>query len=641
MSVARSAPACPAADPALSPQTSVFAVSFTKQRFFIGLALVVALVVSPMFGVASVSTGSSFGDLGLTASAGAATPAVAPNRSTVPASEEYFTSMWNDPMNFSNPEDFDPTQRHMIQQGWANLNWGQLNISGAQQVFMLRSDPGSYPTTAIRDPRSRPLDANKYRRVTMRMYSDRDSNAAMFFRQCNSCADGLKYFRIRAGWHSYDLDMTGPWDWDGLANSSLPAVRGAPWAGWVEMMWMITSFDPFSLPSLSMDDFGIVDPSPDLGLTVAATGGPSELWMDLDGNPANDGTSTNAGSTASYLGQVTGPAFVGLPSGVLRRGQSAKFYTSRNGVKSAVSSPVSMAATSRPTARTITPWEGSGEDWATVARWDPWDFDQPSDGYAINAGYTTAWGALLGWTGQRAANDPVAVLNTNKLIDGQLFHKMAITINYDGPWGLEDAPGGGLVGRIEWQPYGAPENSRQVSDDIVLKTGRATYYVEMRTWPPTGILDPAGNLDPVGWGVGRSTWISNLAFHPHEDPGSRSWQLEDVKLLRNDYVNPATGGTDIKFLDDSWAPGTTADIIADPNLNPNDPAQVVIAAGIPVGPGINTFRWTGWPAAPGSYFPRVILRRNGLSSSSYAFGAIDYGPSAALWPPERANGIVK
>ena len=173
------------------------------------------------------------------------------------------------------------------------------------------------------------------------------------------------------------------------------------------------------------------------------------------------------------------------------------------------------------------------------------------------------------------------------------------------------------------------------SDDIVLKTGRATYYVEMRTWPPTGILDPAGNLDPVGWGVGRSTWISNLAFHPHEDPGARSWQLEDVKLLRNDYVNPAVGGTDIKFIDDAWAPGTTADIIADPNLNPNDPAQVVIAAGIPVSAGLNTFRWTGWPAAYGSYFPRVVLRRNGLAASSYAFGAIDYGRHRQVVKPAQ------
>ena len=44
-------------------------------------------------------------------------------------------------------------------------------------------------------------------------------------------ANGLKYFQLKRGWHSYDLDMTGPWDLDGLPNSSLPAVSGTPWGG--------------------------------------------------------------------------------------------------------------------------------------------------------------------------------------------------------------------------------------------------------------------------------------------------------------------------------------------------------------------------------------------------------------------------
>lgn len=609
----------------------------TLRRAALALGVVLAVVGAPISDRASMLTGG-----GLLAEAGAAAAAVTPNRSTVPAPEDYFTSMWNDRMDFSNPEDFDTAQRHMIQQGDANLAYGQLNMSGVQQAYLLRSDPGSYPTTATRDPRSRPLDANKYRQVTFRMYSDRDSNAAIFFRQCNSCADGLKYFQIQAGWHSYALDMTGPWDRDGLPNSSLPPVRGAAWAGHVEMMWMITSFDAGNLPNLSMDDFRIAEPSDDIGLTIGATNGAAELWMDLDGNQSNDGVRGNVGATASYLGTVNGPSYIGIPSGVLRRGETARFYTVQNGQKSGLSAPLAMPVDSRPTPRTLTPSEGSGEDWARVWRGDPWDFDQQSDGYAVNANFSTVWGALHGWTAGRAANDPVVVLDVNKPIDGQLFHKMAITINYEGGWGLEDAPGGGMVGRIVWHPWGAPAGSYQVSDDIVLRSGRATYYVDMRPWPPTSILDPAGNTDPIGWGLGRSTWISGIDFHPHEDPGYRSWQLEDVKLLRNDYLDPSQGGVyGIAYIDDTWAPGTTADIVVDPNLDPADPAQVVIASGLPVNPGVNVFRWTGWPAAGGTYYPRVIMRRNGVSASSYAFGAIDYGPTAAVWPPAVGNGLVK
>lgn len=556
---------------------------------------------------------------------------VVPSAARITAPGEYFQAMWQDRMDFSNAADFDTTPRHMIQQGSATLADGRLSLSRVQQVYLLRSDPGSYPTTAIRDPRSRPLDANRYRRITIRMYSDRDSNAAMFFRRCNSCANGLKYFHIKAGWHSYDLDMTGAADLDGLPNSSLPPVRDATWGGNVEMLWMITSFDAANLPELSMDDFGIVESTPGITASIGATGGAAELWMDTDGNTSNDGSGRVAGRSASYLTTVTGPTVVRLPSGLLRPGQTARFYTRRGGTTTPVSDPVQMPSTSRPMPRVLSPTETTGQDWAAVRRGDPWDMSQPSDGRVVNAASSFSGGFLHGWTGPGRHNDPVVSLPVDTPIDGQLFHKVALTITYDGPWGLEDAPGGGLVGRVVWHPYGGAPY--QVSDDLVLRTGRATYVVEMRTWPPTQILDPAGNTDPIGWGTGRSTWISALDFHPHEDPGARSWHIDDIKLLRNEFVVPGGRAIDISFVDDAWAPGTTADIVADPNLNPDDAAQVVLARGLPVTAGQNRFRWSGAPTQPGTYYVRVILRRGGWASASYSFGAVDVSPSASAWPP--------
>jgi hypothetical protein len=568
---------------------------------------------------------------GAPAALAADAPVVVPNTSTVTSQGEYFQAMWQDRMDFANPEDFDTAGRHMIQQGSANLVGGRLNMSGVQQAYLLRSDPGSYPTTAIRDPRSRPLDGSTYRRITIRAYSDRDSNAAFFFRRCNSCANGLKYFQLKRGWHSYDLDMTGPWDLDGLPGSSLPPVSGTPWGGQIEMLWMITSFDAGNLPEVSIDDLGIVAPTAGPGLSIGATGGPAELWMDLDGNTANDGTNKVAGSTASYLTTVTGPTNIGLPAGVLQPGQTARFYTRRNGVATTPSATVTMPRSSRPEPRALSPWETAGTDWATVVRRDPWDMTQPSDARVVNAASSFSGGFLHGWTGPGTRNDPVVPLSVDSPIDAQLYHRVALTITYDGPWGLENAPGGGLVGRIVWHPYGGAPY--QVSDDLVLRTGRATYVVEMKTWPPTQILDPDGNTDPIGWGVGRATWLSGIDFHPHEDPGSRSWHIDDVKVLRNEAVKPGVRSYDVVFVDDAWAPGTTADIVADPNLNPADPAQVVIARGIPVVAGQNRFRWNGAGAAAGTYHMRVILRRDGVASASYSFGALDVAPQPSAWPP--------
>ena len=443
--------------------------------------------------------------------------------------------------------------------------------------------------------------------------------------------NGLKYFHIKAGWHSYDLDMTGGDDLDGLPGASLPPVHEHV------LRWLDRdALDDHQLRSLQPAEPVARQPGPDRGdcadrgAQSAATDGPVDLWVDADANPANDGTGRVAGTSASYLTTVSGPTTVRVPSGVLRPGQTVRFSTRRNGVSSPLSAPVAMPRTSRPEPRTVSPGELSGQDWARVVRRDPWDMDQPGDARVVNANGWFGGGQLHGWTGPGRRNDPVVSFPVSQPIDAQLYHKVAITITYDGPWGLEDAPGGGLVGRVVWHPHGGAPY--QVSDDLVLRTGRATYVVEMRTWPPTRILDPAGNTDPIGWGVGRSTWVRGLDFHPHEDPGDRSWRIDDVQLLRNEFVVPGGKAINVVFVDDAWAPGTTADIVADPNLNPNDPAQVVLARGLPVTAGPNRFRWSGAPTAPGTYHLRVILRRDGVAAASYSFGAVDVSPRASPGP---------
>ena len=468
--------------------------------------------------------------------------------------------------------------------------------------------------------------------MTIRMHSDRDSNAAIYFRRCNSCANGLKYFHIKAGWHSYDLDMLGGNDLDGLPGASLPPVSGTRWGGNVELLWMITSFEAGNLPALTIDDIGIAASTPSIPITVPATGGPVDLWIDYDGNPANDANLANpatrrvAGASASFVASVSGPRSVQIPANVLRRGQTGRFYTVQNGVRSPVSAPVANPVTSSPSPRVLSPAEGTGYDWAATIRNDAWDMNQPSDARVVNAASSFQNGQLHGWSAGRW-NDPVVSFPVSSPIDGALFHKVAITVTYEGPWGLEDSPGGGLVGRLVWHPNNGARY--QVSDDLVLRTGTATYYVEMKTWPPSLILDPADNPQPIGWGTGGATWIRGLDFHPHEDPGHRSWRIDQVQVLRNEFVVPGQRAYDVAFIDDAWAAGTTADIIADPNLDPNDPAQVVLARGVPVRAGVNRFRWDGRPTAPGSYHLRVVLHRDGVSSHSYSFGTLDVSPTGS------------
>ena len=106
-----------------------------------------------------------------------------------------------------------------------------------------------------------------------------------------------------------------------------------------------------------------------------------------------------------------------------------------------------------------------------------------------------------------AKNDPVVLFNLGaKQIDATMYHKIAITVNFDGPFGLEDAPGGGLVGRFIWRGFDG--GHEQVSLPIVVKPGRATYVVSLRTSPATAILDPSGNSEFIGWGTGWTTYAT-------------------------------------------------------------------------------------------------------------------------------------
>ena len=74
----------------------------------------------------------------------------------------------------------------------------------------------------------------------------------------------------------------------------------------------------------------------------------------------------------------------------------------------------------------------------------------------------------------------------------------------------------------------------RVSLPMVENVGRSTYIVDLNG---TASIDPVGTPDIRPWGSGAGTFISQLRFDPHEDPGGRSWHLDDVKLLRDETAD--------------------------------------------------------------------------------------------------------
>lgn len=585
--------------------------------------------------VVTVSVAMVAGLLAEIAPAAAATSVITVSSPTVQAAAEYYALAFGDPMDFSNPEDIDTTPRHQITTGTAALADGRLVLSGPDQILLGRADPGATGTSATRDPRSRPLDAGRFRRLSMRLYSDRTAATVIGFHTCfgpsPGCAKGYKAFNLVPGWHTYDLDMTGVDDLEavpgGVAGVSPPA-----WAGEIQWIEINPAFNTTAKPQIVLDDVLLYEPSDTVQLQLPPGSGTVELWADYDNDQTNDTDPNGApAASASRVAVVPAGSLVSLRNGQFRAGVPTRFYTVRNGVRSGSSAPVTLQAASRPTPWVLTPSELSGTDWAGAVRGDAWDFDQQSDASAVNANLVMAGGEGHASTAGPTWNDPGVILNQNNVsIDATIYRRLAVRIRYDGPWGLEDAAGGGMNARIMWRPTGQGEPFRQVSDDIIVQPGTRTYVVDLKTDPPQRILE-AGLPNPVGWGTPQATWISMLRWDPHEDRGPRTWHIDDVQLLRNPLAGSGFGFT---FEDRTWSPGTTADLYLDTDRSTANGVGVPVATGVPVAAGPNTVPWSGAGVAPGSYWLYLVLRNGaGVATGTWSTGQVDVGLTGAGAPP--------
>ncbi len=439
-----------------------------------------------------------------------------------------------------------------------------------------------------------------------------------------TCANGspgcfnAMSFALKPGWNVYDLQLQ-------------PNLTGNPWAGPVQSLRII----PTSQYSIHVELDWLRLYQPDSGnVTLTVQGGSAdEVWWDSDDNPDNNDpsqiASSGAGRLAWYVsdgGNVTFPASK-FPPGTYR------FYTIQNGQVSAYSNPFTV--NSRPQPVILDPDITGGDDYATVTRGDPWDFSQWSDIRGVtNATATLENGLLRGSYAGPYPNDPQVDLSQPGAINAALYHHLTYRIYYDGPFSLEDAPGGGMVARVIWTINQGGVPGYHDSQDIVVVPGWQTISVDLKTDPQSRAEDESSG-NPIGWGGPASGWVSSLRFDPHEDPGGRIWYLDYIRLARNDRGTPDFG---IKFQDNAWVNGTTAELWVD-----NDSSGfngVRVADSINVSQGVNTYNWNGYgiPYA-GSWWIYVVLHHpDGSTVKSYSTGPVDMVPPAVN-PFGSLNGV--
>ncbi|MCD9623366.1 hypothetical protein [Rhabdothermincola salaria] len=543
--------------------------------------------------------------------ASAGTASATPSTTTYVEAPDWAGENLADSFDFDNPEDLPPASTSgltnpVVADG--RMSFGATSGGFFQPVRTLGS------ILRGRDSEQFPITATRYNRISIRMYSGASTPQAggvtwfTCWGQVPGCA-AAKAFTVFPGWNTYEIDPTqGPYLFDSIGG----------WSGAITGLRVTPSGStPSSFP-VHIDWLRIHEATAPVTVSVEGGAG-SEVWWDSDADPTNNDPSRLEGSSAGRLG-------TGLPSGGSVSFNAAayppgeyRFYTKEGGQVGAYSDPLVIAP--RPQPEMLTPSVLGGDDYATTLRGDAWDFSQPTDAVGINNFRPTFGGGLLTGSGSglAAAGDPYFYLPTAGPIDATTWHRLSFRISYDGPMGLDDAPGGGMVMRLIW---GVDNGSGGISwhdgRDVVVTPGWQTVSFDLKTDPPSLIEDET-SADPVGWGGPSSRRIRYIRFDPHEDPGGRTWRIDHVRLARNERADPNFTFT---FRDNAWQSGTTAEVWIDDDRAGFDGTK--LASGLSMNPGTNSFQWNAKGTPSGTYWPYLVFRSpDGTVSRAYATGSLD------------------
>lgn len=570
-------------------------------------------IVSSFAAVALVVAGAF---VSTTAGPAAAQSAPGITASVISEAPEYFTDLWNDPLDMSNEEDFDTTPGRRAVGVSTALGAGRLDyttVSGFGRLYFVSSEPTPLNAIGHREANLKPITSSAYRRIGMRAYTDRDTVGYVVWNRCiggeaDPGCQGTKAIRLRQGWRYYDLDMTGANDLDSYTDPGLPAsVSGASWAG-------APVYQLSLQPSVSgtagihglIDHLRIYEPGVSIQHATVSGGGTQELWYDLNSNPADNGTEFAQGESAGLLKKTSaGPTSVdlgGLPPAEYR------LVSAQGSSRSASSAPFRIDPAPRPVV--VDPDVGGEGDWAAEVRGDAFDFDNAGDIFRMfdggpsnrNSDVGLINGALA-MTSAGRWDDPQLYLTDaawhNPVLDAEEWHRISWRMAYQGSWGTNAVAGEGLDMRFCWQNLGG---AHSCSLDVFPKLGWTDYAVSLKTPNPAAIEAPG--YSRIGFGGPSSRFVQLFRIDPHEDPGYRAWFLDHIRIGRNDRI-PVNGTFAIRFRDDGWKPGTTAEVFVD--AGPQEGLGAAIESGLAVHQGENVVQWSGAGFGPGEYTVRVRL----------------------------------
>ena len=288
----------------------------------------------------------------------------APN-TVIAETDDYATQVLNDPWDMNNLDDLDQPY-HLTNYGVNNGIWSGTTTgapSTASVFLQYQNYSNSYSYLGENDGVNKPIDANRYKNLTFRMYSAAASHSIMYYFQHYNYtpAGNTGIIPIQAGWHIYSVDLgtagTGNW----LQNGPYEGLR----------------LDPPSPGSGNVVQFDWVRLTPATGDTVritwtGATGGNANLYLSYSPTATEDNEyliATTSATAGAYSWNTTGVA----PG-------SYYIHAESGGAWSAIGPLIVNQA---PLVRIDAPGPLSGEEYSYASQAEGWDGNFPSQFDAV------------------------------------------------------------------------------------------------------------------------------------------------------------------------------------------------------------------------------------------------------------------
>lgn len=510
---------------------------------------------------------------------------------------DYASEVHGDPWDYANAEDIHVGTPQMSDGG--SVSGGLLSYRTATAFPWMDPVPylpGSMPLE--RDGPRAPIDTARYTHLSVRMSASQAGAGILVWSTCDwsrsSSCQGAKGLAVKAGWHTYDV----------LLEGTDPNLR-APWSGSaLQLRFIPNDKTDVDVAVDWMRLHGAAAPVR-FSLEPAAPGAANEVLWDSDGDLANN----TAGAPGWGVLGTTSSAAYDFPVATFPPGRY-RLYTRASGRTGAYTEALHVLP--RPRAVVDSPSLRSGDDYAAVVRGNAWDFDGLDDvGRNENVcnSRILAGGVLAANNCGAEIDNPYFFLPTAGAIDGSTFHRLHLRLRYDGPFGLTGGPTGGAVARLIWYVASDGAASDQNVHDIVVYPGWQDIAVDLRTDPPSAVVDESQSGRLIGW-AGQT--ITSLRLDPNEDVSSRQWYVDSVRLTREDA---ARGAYDVRFRETSGL-GGTAQVFLDRDRSGTDGLQV---ASQPVVAGANAARIALPASLPeGRYWPYVVVTGPSGSTVEYA-----------------------